>query len=147
VPRLIDGDNLLGTWPGRSRTDDDKRALVREIDALTRRERRRIVVVFDGTGPLGVSRGPDVLYSGPRASADSVILDLLRSERDPKGWTVVTNDRQLADRCRHLGARIEGPKPFRERLAGGSTGEKPDVPGDLDYWLKEFGGDDPKDRR
>jgi hypothetical protein len=76
-----------------------------------------------------------------------VILELLRNERDPKGWTVVTNDRQLADRCRHLGARIEGPRPFRERLARGDPAEKPEVAGELDYWLKEFGGEDPKGRR
>jgi predicted RNA-binding protein with PIN domain len=147
VPRLIDGDNLLGTWPGRGRTDDDKRTLVREVDALKRRERKRIVIVFDGTAPAGVSHGPDVLYSGRGASADSRILALLRTERDPKGWTVVTNDRQLADRCRHLGARIERPRPFRERLAAGDPGEKPDAAGDVDYWLGKFGGDDPQGRR
>jgi hypothetical protein len=56
VPRVIDGDNLLGTWPGRSRADADKRALVREVDQLTRREKRRIVVVFDGSPPRGVLR-------------------------------------------------------------------------------------------
>ena len=146
MPRLIDGDNLLGTWPGRGRSADDKRALVREIDAATRREKRRIVIVFDGAPPLGLSQGPDVVYSG-RASADSVILDRLRTERDPKGWTVVTNDRQLADRCRHLGARIEAPRSFRERLADGPEGEKPDHPGELDYWLETFGGGDEKTGR
>ena len=137
MPRIIDGDNLLGTWPGRGRGDEDKRALVREIDGLTRREKRRIVVVFDGAPPAGVSHGADVIYAG-RASADSVILSRLRDERDPKGWIVVTNDRQLADRCRHLGARIEGPRPFRDRLRSGPEGEKPDDPGDVQSWLDEF---------
>lgn len=141
MPRLIDGDNLLGTWPGRSRSDADKRALVRELYQLTRREKRRIVVVFDGSPPPGVSYGPDVLYSGPGRKADALILDLLRGENDRRGWSVVTNDRKLADQCRYLGARIEGVKPFRERLLPGGAGEKPDTPGDIDFWLKQFGGE------
>lgn len=137
MPRVIDGDNLLGTWPGRGRGDDDKRALVREVDALMRRERRRIVIVFDGSPPAGLSHGPDVLYAG-RKSADAVILELLRAEREPRGWTVVTNDRSLADRCRHLGARVEGSRPFRERLSGGAGKEKPEDASDLAYWLNQF---------
>lgn len=141
MPRLIDGDNLLGTWPGRGRSDEDKRTLVREVNALTRREKRRIVIVFDGASPAGVSYGPDIVYSG-RESADRVILNRLRAERDPKGWTVVTSDRQLADRCRHLGARIEAPRSFRERLSEGPGAEKPEHPGELDYWLETFGGKD-----
>lgn len=145
MPRLIDGDNLLGAWPGRGRTDEDKRALVRELGGLTRRDQRRVVVVFDGAAPPGASQGPDVVYSG-RPSADRVILSRLRAERDPKGWIVVTNDRQLADRCRHLGARIEGSRAFRLRLAAGPQGEKPDEPGELDYWLQAFGGGDGKAR-
>jgi len=102
MPRVIDGDNLLGTWPGRSRSDADKRALVREVDGLMRREKRRIVVVFDGTPPPGVSYGSDVFFSGQGRKADAVILDLLRRESDPRGWTVVTNDRSLADQSRFV---------------------------------------------
>jgi hypothetical protein len=96
VPRIVDGDNVLGTWPGRTRSDADKRQLVREVDALVRREKRRIVIVFDGVPPPGVSYGPDVTFSGAGRKADAVILELLRRERDVAGWTVVTNDRALA---------------------------------------------------
>src|SRR5260370_1433467 len=116
MPRVIDGDNLLGTWPGRSRSDADKRALVREVDRLMRRERRRVVVVFDGSPPPGVSYGPDVRYAGQGRTADALILELLRHESDRSGWTVVTNDRSLADQCRFVGAKVEAVRAFRERL-------------------------------
>jgi predicted RNA-binding protein with PIN domain len=116
MPRVIDGDNLLGTWPGRKRADADKRALAREVDGLRRLEKHRVVVVFDGTPPPGVSCGADVLFSGPGRKADALILELIRQEQDPRGWTVVTNDRSLADQCRFLGASIEPVKSFRERL-------------------------------
>ena len=147
MPRVIDGDNLLGTWPGRSRSDADKRALVREVDLLMRREKRRVVVVFDGSPPPGVSYGRDVLFSGKGRKADAVILELLRGESDKRGWTVVTNDRSLADQCRYAGAHVEATRAFRERLVRDTAGEKPDAPGDLDYWLGQFGGEDPKTPR
>jgi len=143
MPRVIDGDNLLGTWPGRSRSDAEKRALVREIDGLMRREKRRVVVVFDGSPPPGVSYGSDVFFSGQGRKADAVILELLRRERDPRGWTVVTNDRSLADQCHFVGAKVEPVRLFRERLARDASGEKPEASGDIDYWLDQFGGDDP----
>ena len=127
MPRVIDGDNLLGTWPGRSRSDADKRALVRQVDLLMRREMRRAVVVFDGSPPPGVSYGRDVLFSGKGRKADAVILELLRGESDTKGWTVVTNDRSLADQCRFLGAHVEAARVFRERLLLDTAGEKTDA--------------------
>jgi predicted RNA-binding protein with PIN domain len=117
MPRLIDGDNVLGTWPGRRRGDADKRDFAREVEGLRRQEKRRIVVVFDGTAPPGVSYGEDVIFSGAGRKADAVILELLRNESDPRGWTVVTNDRSLADQCRFRGASIEPAKAFRERLS------------------------------
>jgi len=144
MPSVIDGDNLLGTWPGRNRGDADKRELAREVDVLRRADKRRFVLVFDGTPPPGVSYGADVLFSGGGRKADAVILELLRREDDKRGWTVVTNDRSLADQCRWLGARVEATRAFRERLSSGGGAEKPESPGDVDFWLKEFGGDDPK---
>lgn len=127
MPRLIDGDNLLGTWPGRSRSHADKRALVRQVELLMRRERRRAVVVFDGSPPPGVSYGRDVLFSGKGRKADAVILELLRGWSDERGWTVVTNDRSLADRCRFVGARVEAARVFRERLLLDPAGDEPDA--------------------
>ena len=147
MPRVIDGDNLLGAWPGRSRGDADKRALAREIDGLRRDEKRRVVLVFDGSPPPGVSYGPDVQFSGKGRKADAVILELLRQESDKRGWTVVTNDRSLADQCRWLGARVEAARAFRERLSRDTAGEKPEAAEDLTYWLGQFGGDDPKTPR
>mgnify|MGYP001210634785 CR=1 FL=1 len=144
MPRVIDGDNLLGTWPGRSRSDADKRALVREVDLLTRREKLRVVIVFDGSPPPGVSYGPDVLFSGKGRKADAVILELLRRLSDKSGWIVVTSDRSLADQCRFVGAHVEAVRVFRERLLHDTAGERPEATGDRELWLGQFGGEDPK---
>jgi predicted RNA-binding protein with PIN domain len=138
VPHLVDGDNLLGSWPGRTRSDAEKRRLVREIGALARRDRRRIVVVFDGSPAPGVAFGAGVHFSGPGRKADAVILELLSKEADPRGWTVVTNDRPLADQGRWTGARVESATDFRKRLLRETGAEKPEGSVDLDYWLDVF---------
>ena len=68
MPLLIDGDNLLGTWPGRKRSDAERRALTGQLDRLATRQRRRVVIVFDGPQPPGHHPGPDVHFAGPGRS-------------------------------------------------------------------------------
>jgi predicted RNA-binding protein with PIN domain len=142
MPFLIDGDNLLGTWPGRKRSDAERRRLALELDRFAARQRRRLVIFFDGTAPPGVASGPDVHFAGARRTADDAILDFLRGQEDRRGWMVVTSDRSLGDQCRYMGARIERSDRFRGRLADGRAPEKPEQEEDIGYWLEQF-GDDP----
>jgi len=137
MPLLIDGDNLLGTWPGRDRGDSAKRKLSFELARYAQRSRRRCVTVFDGTGGSGF--GGETRFSGRGKSADEWILDFLREQAEPQGWCVVTSDRSLGDRCRHLSARIERSDLFRKRLRPAAADEKPEPGADMDYWLEQFG--------
>lgn len=141
MPIAVDGDNLLGTWKGRRRRETDKRALAFELERYGRRERRRIVTFFDGARPPGSPFGRDVRFSGPGRSADDAILAWIREQSDPRGWTVVTSDRSLADQCRWLGARTERSDRFRGRLGVREGREKPEPGEDLDYWSEVFGSD------
>jgi len=138
MPVLIDGDNLLGTWPGRSRSDAERRAVALELARLAARERRRYVVVFDGRPRDQGSFGAGVRFAGAD-SADELILQILREQHDPRGWVVVTSDRSLADRCRHLEARVLRCDRFRGRLRPSAHAEKPEREEDVDYWLSRFG--------
>lgn len=141
MPVIVDGDNLLGSWPGRSRSDDERRALAREIGSFAAREGKAILLCFDGTAPLSVSPGRDVLFSGAGRTADDLILGHLKRQQDRHGFLVVTNDRSLADRCRWLGAKVERCDVFRKRLGESGRPEangKAD-PADVDYWLGVFG--------
>ena len=135
MPILIDGDNLLGTWRGRDRSDAAKRQLSFDLARYAQRVRRRCLTVFDGTSPRGVGFGGETRFSGRGRSADEWILDFLRSELEPQGWCVVTSDRSLGDRCRHLSARVERSDLFRKRLSNSPTDEKPEPGADEDYWL------------
>ena len=142
MPYLVDGDNLLGTWPGRSRSEGEKRALCRQLLRFARRQRRRVVVVFDGPNPPVPFPSNDAVFSGPGRSADAVIMDRLRHEADPRGWTVVTSDRSLGDQCRWIGARVERSDRFRPLLGEQSEGEDSDEPVDVGDWLDWFGVED-----
>jgi len=140
MPWIVDGDNLLGCWPGRPRSGSERRALAMELRRFARRTRRRVVVVFDGGPPPGLASEPDVRYAGALESADDVILAILTAETDRRGWTVVTSDRSLGDRCRWLGAKVERAHAFRPRLDRVPDAEKPEVEEDRAYWEDVFGG-------
>ena len=124
MPVVVDGNNLLGA----RRSDGERRGLSGEISRLARRERRRIVLVFDGPPPPHPFPSVDTHFSGPGKSADAWILEFLRRQARAREWTVITDDRSLGDRCRHLGARVERCRPFRERLVKPNKGEKPSGP-------------------
>jgi hypothetical protein len=137
VPFLVDGDNLLGTWPGRERNDRERRAVASEVARALRG--RRAIVVFDGAARDAHGFPGEVRFSGARKTADEVILRFLETESERSAWIVVTSDRSLGDRCRHLGARVERCDRFRPRLRARGPGEKPERVEDLEGWLAEFG--------
>jgi predicted RNA-binding protein with PIN domain len=145
VPYLIDGDNLLGTWPGRKRSDPERRRLAMELARFGSAQRRKVVVVFDGAPAPGQAYGSGVHFSGPGRTADDLILELLRGQRDRRGWIVITSDRSLGDQCRYLEARVERSDRFRARLGRESDGEKPERESEIEYWLEQFGGTDESD--
>jgi len=141
MPWLVDGDNLLGTWPGRRRSDAERRGLAFELSRFAGRRGQRLTVIFDGSAPPGAAPGPGSRYSGAGVRADDVILGLLRETQDRAGWIVVTSDRSLSDQCRWLGARVERCDRFRKRLSSDTAPEKPEREDDPQYWLERFGGD------
>jgi predicted RNA-binding protein with PIN domain len=77
-----------------------------------------LTVVFDGR-PFDLSApGVEIRFAsgrGPNA-ADHDIAALVQSDPDPQSITVVTSDRELADRVRASGSAVMGAGPFRRRL-------------------------------
>ena len=142
MPYLIDGDNLLGTWPGRKRSDAERRSLAFQLDRFAVCRQRRVLVVFDGMPPPGLHLEPGARFAGSGQTADDVILEFLRKQQDRRGWIVVTSDRSLGDQCRYLQARLERCDQFRKRLCEEPDQEKPDREADVDYWLDQFEDDD-----
>jgi len=146
VSYLIDASNLGGVLAGRAGARDAA-GVVRFLLPWARAA-GRVVVVFDGPAQADVADryGPlAVVWSGPR-SADEVVLE--RARRRPGAWTVVTDDRDLARRCRAAGARIAParslaarvvrPHPADRRRAGAA--EKPAASREEQaHWRRVFG--------
>ncbi|MCC7354398.1 MAG: NYN domain-containing protein [Anaerolineae bacterium] len=160
MPLLIDGHNLIGRLPDLSLADaDDEQALVARLRRYRARTHQAIVVVFDraapsGSAPILTGGGVEVLFARAGHTADALILERLRRERQPSSWTVVTADRELAVQARALRAQTLSPEEFSRRLASPpapraarrrkatAPDEKPSAPGDVEEWLKLFGAPD-----
>ncbi len=152
MPYLIDASNLGGALGGAEGARD-ARAVVAFL-APWARHRGRVVVVFDGPERLEVARsyGPlEVRWSGVRA-ADDLVVEIVT--REPRGWTVVTNDRELARRCRDAGAKVESAAGLARRVArphpraarGPQPATAPDKPPahaeEREHWRKVFEGEE-----
>jgi predicted RNA-binding protein with PIN domain len=146
---LVDGNNLMGRLGGGTRE-----GLVSELCDLARRRRKKLTVVFDG--PPGPGRPKvqafgdvTVVYAAPR-SADEEIVRRIREAREPRGVTVITDDRALASAVAGAGARISGIDVFsrdasaRMKRSGGPGEEKDGPPLGLKDWERWFS--DPRNR-
>jgi YacP-like NYN domain-containing protein len=120
MPYLIDASNLGGALGGQ-RGARDPEAVIRFLLGWAR-GRGRVVVVFDGSGDARVAErygALEVAWGGAR-SADDAIEALVRKQ--PRSWTVVTDDRELDRRCRELGARVQRADALIARVQRPHTG-------------------------
>jgi predicted RNA-binding protein with PIN domain len=147
VADLVDGNNLIGRLGGGTRE-----GLVSELCEVARRKRKKLTVVFDG--PPGAGRPKvqafgdvQVVYAAPR-SADEEIVRRIREARDPRGVTVVTDDRALASAVAAAGAHTAGVDVFQRdasaRMSAPVEAAKPPVGGGVKDWERWFS--DPKNR-
>jgi predicted RNA-binding protein with PIN domain len=149
VAEIVDGNNLMGRLGGGTRE-----GLVSELCEVARRKRKRLTVVFDGPPDAGRPKVQSfgdvtVVYAAPR-TADEEIVRRIREQRDPRGVTVVTDDRALASAVSGAGARTAGVDVYRtdasRRLGApaASAVEKPVPPGGPKDWERWFS--DPRNR-
>jgi predicted RNA-binding protein with PIN domain len=118
---IVDGMNVVGSTPDgwwRDRRGAMRR-LVRSLAAFASDAGERVTVVFDGA-PFDVEpAGVDVVFAPKRGrnAADDEIARMVCEDPEPGGITVVTSDRELADRVRAAGADVTPSRSFRARLA------------------------------
>lgn len=113
---LVDGNNLLGRLGGGTRE-----GLVSELAQLARLRRTRLTVVFDGPPEHGRPKvqalGDVTVVCAAPLTADEEIVRRLRESRDPKGLTVITDDRALTSAVKSAGGRAEGIEGFRREAS------------------------------
>ena len=127
---LVDGFNVLhaAVLKGRDRKEwwrEPARARVLDLAGGLPDARAEIVVVFDGEDPDDASELPPRVQQVFAPSADDWLVR--RVKQTPRGEpvTVVTADRQLANRARHHGAEIVSPRTFAARCRTGGEPEDP----------------------
>ncbi len=150
MPYLVDGNNLAHALGLSQGGYADREACARRVAEFCSSRGARATIVFDGPATQGpgvpkITSRTRVVFSAAR-SADETILQIIRDSSAPKDFTVVTSDKSLGDKARHLGALAERAHEFSKRLSrpesGRSrSGDKP-VPREskeqIKAWLEVF---------
>lgn len=93
---IVDGYNVLHAWAATRPTAPARAALLRDLERAAAERGLHCTVVFDGTPIEDVTHASSahltVLFSGPRATADSVIERLACQQQERCGVVVVTDD-------------------------------------------------------
>ena len=120
---LVDGMNVIGSRPDKWWNDPDKavRRMIDQLDRFAQATGEDVTVVFDRR-PRDVSPGThgavEVAFASRsgRNAADHEIVEMVKDDEAPESITVVTSDRDLADRVKQGGARVATSGSFRRRL-------------------------------
>jgi predicted RNA-binding protein with PIN domain len=115
---VVDGMNVIGSRPDGWWRDRDGAVhrLLAHLQELASSTGDDVTLVLDGRPladiPEGNHGGMRVVYATRRGrnAADDRIVELVRAEPDPGSITVVTSDRDLAQRVRDLGAQVAGAR-------------------------------------
>jgi predicted RNA-binding protein with PIN domain len=145
MPYWFDGNNLIGQSAARSRLRPHLRQeFLSTLRAYYRAGGGRFLVYFDGddTTRIMPPAGIRVRYSAP-LSADEAIVRRLREISRPQEVIVVSNDRELQNRCRNSRAKVldwhEFTSKMRSRKMRQSRQRDQEEPVDVEDWMRYFG--------
>ncbi len=151
MPYLIDGHNLIAYLDDISLDDpDDEAKLVQKLIGFVARTKSRCIVIFDAGLPGGWSRmskhSVQVIFARHDSSADRILYNRIRTEKNPKMWTVVSSDNAVLSEARKyrmqtiraadFAHQLKHPTPIKPDI-----GESPDVKlteKEIDEWARLF---------
>jgi predicted RNA-binding protein with PIN domain len=154
---IVDGYNVLHADPELKRMirqdlQKARRILVRRLTDYLEDRRVQVTLVFDGRGGLTdvdveIPGKLQILYSAAGQTADELIVGMLERSDSPRRFIVVTSDMaDIGRTARAMGAGLLSSQDFLSRIQPAATPPQEDTggetPGDLDYWLKQFGQED-----
>lgn len=147
MPYLIDGHNLIGQTPGLRLDDpDDEQKLIELLRAFLLRADKTGVVIFDKGLPGGAGKWSnsvlEVRFAPHPKTADDLIRDRLRKERNPRGLIVVTSDHEVAAAAQQAGAGVKSSAAFAKDMLAPPPGTSKKETGlskdEVEAWEKEF---------
>lgn len=145
---LIDGYNLLHSFARGKSGEDARSGLITLIHAWCERGGYRARIVFDPTGGMKryEVRGAIEIRNAPQGvTADEEILASLGTTDDRTQYKVVSNDAAIVKAAGKRGFEVVPCEDFARLISTRPEGpEKADgaSPGEVDYWMKEFGLED-----
>lgn len=157
---LIDGYNLLFSGPRvpREKLPQARQELAVQVARYCEAAGLRARIIFDFTQgppafgiPLKQRIGDvEVWFTPQGVSADDEILGLIEGTSDRTAFTVVTSDRGIADGVARRQVKVVDSGSFRKEmteLLHEPQDEAPEKgkglgPGEVDYWMREFGLDE-----
>jgi len=121
MPYLIDANNLAGKLHLLSETDWDQELIDIVKDYFIAREQKAILV-FDSNDPLGdrytdgnitvIYTPRDVLYN----NADDKIIELMKNEKRPEDWIVVSDDLNIIHEAGKLDIEVILARDFAKKI-------------------------------
>lgn len=160
MPYLIDGYNLLfstgrlAARAGRGGLEAGRKWLVVELTRAHGPDLSGVTVVFDASGAPPGTPAPErpgglrILFARGQ-TADDLIEDLIRAEREPRSLTVVSDDNRIKGAARRRGCAVLGCLDYCEswaqpRRAVAPVAAEPGKPERLSeaeklHWLEAFG--------
>jgi len=151
MPIIVDGHNLIGKMASISLADpEDEVKLVAKLAGHLLKSRQKGIVVFDkgAEGNLAPRlTGPNlqVIFAPPEGCADTIIMDMIRSDPNPKGLTIVSSDNEIRRCARSRRAKLISSDKFadqlesrraRRRSKGKGSSASTDI--DVEEWLDYF---------
>lgn len=146
---LIDGYNLLHSLARERSGVAAREHLISLLEAFCAGGAYRARLVFDPTSGMkrNERRGTLEIRNVPQGrTADEEILEALRATDDRTEFTVVSNDREIVRTAQKRRCAVLPCEEFARMISKRpGTPEKggPVSPGEVDYWMREFGLDDP----
>lgn len=170
---IIDGYNVLFQELGHQNPDmtseqlrKERKRFVKTLKQFSEDRKRLTYVVFDGDQSSDFlfwkrkkSELLTVMFGNENEEADDIIVDLVEGQRHANQVLVVTEDREIKQKVREVGAKIESSskylarvKSFRQEEREQDHSKEPaekhgDQPvNNVEEWLEYFGIDQERDR-
>jgi len=151
MPLIIDGHNLIGKMSSLSLADPcDEEKLVAKLARHLLSQRQKCTVVFDkgrevGVVPHQIGAKLQVIFAPPGTSADTIIIDMIKQDPNPKGLTIVSSDNEIRRAARSRRARLVSAEKFAETLESSPQKPQKRASGDgrfddieIEEWLDYF---------
>lgn len=150
---IIDGWNVCWKLPEISKyipdnLDKARLRLNTIIKLYFLRKKVEYKIIYDGQPMVYSTHHPNepIQFSSNPEKADDIIIKLIKKQSDKKRWTVITSDRQLANRVKNLGAAIVSSESFIQKIRNTKKYQQnsdfrtdPKISDDeMNYWLKKF---------